>query len=264
MSIDLAAYLARVGVDPAAVARPDRAALDTLILAHLRAIPFENLDIVLGRPIHVDLERVFAKLVTGRRGGYCFEHNTLFAEVLRRLGYAVVLLSSRVRWLATDVTPRTHMMLEVALADGPYLADVGFGGQCPTRALPLALGEHPTAHGRMRFVAGDPGHLLLEMAGDAGWQPMYTFTREPQYPIDFEVANHYTSTHPASRFVAGPIAARTTERGRLTYARGELVHRTGETVEKTAITTGDELLATLATRFGLDFPPGTRFRGGPA
>jgi N-hydroxyarylamine O-acetyltransferase len=264
MTVDLAAYLARVGVAPAAVARPDRAALDTLILAHQRAIPFENLDIVLGRPIHVELERVFAKLVTARRGGYCFEHNTLFAAVLRALGHDVVLLSSRVQWMATAVTPRTHMMLEVALADGPHLADVGFGGQCPTRALPLVVGEHATAHGAMRLSPGDPGHLVLELAADGGWQPLYTFTREPQYPIDFEVANHYTSTHPSSRFVAGPIAAVTTERGRLTYARGELVERIGDAVERTPIADADQLLAILGERFGLAFPPGTRFRGGPA
>ena len=90
-------------------------------------IPFENLDIQLGRPIRLDLESIQSKLVRGRRGGYCYEQNSLFAAVLERIGFRVTTLAARVRKGASRVLPRTHMLLSVDAADSPWLADVGFG-----------------------------------------------------------------------------------------------------------------------------------------
>ena len=260
MTFDLDAYFARIGVSTRGA--PTLATLDALIWAHLRHIPFENLDIVLGRPIKIDLDSVATKLVTARRGGYCFEHNTLFAEVLRAHGFEVIALSARVRWLATGPTPRTHMCLEVMVDGRPHLVDVGFGGTCPTRAVPLASGVYESRHGRLR-LRDDTGFTVLDAETKGEWEPLYMFTREPHHPIDFEVANHYTSSHPASRFTLGPSVALTTDTGRITYRAGEFTERIGDRATVTPITRAPQLLELLAERFGMVFPPHTEFIGGP-
>ena len=120
--------------------------------AHCAAIPFENLDILLGRPIALDLPALEAKLVRARRGGYCFEQNTLFQAALEALGFRVTALAARVRVGATEVRPRTHMLLRVDLPEGAFVADVGFGGDGPST-------RSPSRRGRETWV-GRTGHRL--------------------------------------------------------------------------------------------------------
>ena len=126
--IELDAYLARIGHDgPLA---PDIATLAALHDAHVRAIPFEAIDPLLGRPVSLDLSAVQDKLVARRRGGYCFEQNLLFKAVLECVGFPVIGLAGRVRWMSppgAPLGPRTHMFLRVDTPEGAYLADVGFG-----------------------------------------------------------------------------------------------------------------------------------------
>lgn len=253
-------YLARIGV--ARPARPDREALAAIQWGHVRAIPFENLDILLGEPIRIDLDSVHAKLVERRRGGYCFEQNTLLAAALRELGFEVTTLSARVRWLATVPTPRTHMLLAVDIAGrGRYLVDAGFGGTCPTGPIALAAGtEAALHHDRYRLVE-DGAALMLQLSTPEGWADLYAFTLEPTLPIDYELANHWTSTHPTSHFTRAPTLARTTDEGRITLRGNELARRRGTQIEREAITDPERLLTVIATEIGLVFPPGTRFRG---
>src|SRR5262249_12522387 len=123
--LNLDAYFARIGYT--GERRAAHAVLDAVHLAHATSVPFENLDIFLGRPIRIDLESVQAKLVHARRGGYCFEQNTLFAAVLEQLGFPVTCLAARVRLGASRVLPRTHMVLKVEAEGASWLADVGFG-----------------------------------------------------------------------------------------------------------------------------------------
>src|SRR2546422_1681671 len=120
VTIDLDAYFTRIGY--AGVRRPTMETLRALHLAHATHISFENLDVLLGRPILLDLESLQAKLVRGRRGGYCFEQNALFAAVLERLGFTVTRLAARVRMGVTRVLPRTHMALAVEVDGGSWLA----------------------------------------------------------------------------------------------------------------------------------------------
>ena len=135
MAIDFKAYAARINY------KGDFApTLDTLRavhLAHATHIPFENLDILLGRPIRLDIESITAKLIHGRRGGYCFEQNALFAAVLEAAGFGVKRLAARVRMGAAEVRPRSHMLLCVEAEGERWLADVGFGGE--GLLLPVAL-----------------------------------------------------------------------------------------------------------------------------
>lgn len=129
------AYLHHIGVDDPGP--PSLANLDRLIDAHLRRVAFENLDVLLDRSIEIDADKVFAKVVEGSRGGYCFELNSLFARLLLALGYELELLVARVRWgLPEDAPPtqQSHLMLRLYLAEGEFLVDVGFGSANPPRA----------------------------------------------------------------------------------------------------------------------------------
>src|SRR5262249_26883142 len=128
MSFDLDAYLARIGY--AGPRAPTAEGLHDVHAAHALAIPFENLDILLGRGVSLDPARLAAKLVDARRGGYCFEHNSLIAAALRELGFIVEILGARVRMgpPRPNLPPRTHCLLRVTIDGAPWLADVGFGG----------------------------------------------------------------------------------------------------------------------------------------
>ena len=258
-ALDLDAYLRRV--DHRGGREPTLATLQALHLAHATHIPFENLDILLGRPIRIDLGSLQAKLVAGGRGGYCFEQNTLFAAVLGALGFEVTLLAARVRFGATRVLPRTHMVLKVRSEDGDWLADVGFGAA--GLLFPLRFGERNA--GRQFAwtyrLDEDAGQWVLRSLRDGAWADLYAFTLEPQLAVDFEVANHYVSTHPQSRFVQTLTAQRVLPEERRTLVNQELSIERATGIEHRGLSRGDaELLALLAEAFDLHFPAGTRFR----
>jgi len=249
--VDLTAYLRRTGTERPA--GPTLGALAALHEAHVGAIPFENLDVLLGREIRLDLDALQAKLVAGGRGGYCFEHNTLFAAVLEALGFAVTRLFGRVGSRPDAVRPRTHMVLRVDLPEGAFLADVGFGGDGPVRPVPLDArnaGDGATH----RVLAEADGFALHGPEGS-----LYTFTLERQHAVDFEVANHWTSTHPSSRFRLTLTAQRSWPGARAILRDRELVETRGAERRTTTIRDPGHLLAVLDGVFGLRFPAGTRF-----
>jgi N-hydroxyarylamine O-acetyltransferase len=238
----------------------DAAGLFELHEAHALAIPFENGDIQLGLGVSLELARIFDKLVTRRRGGYCFEQNGLFAAALEALGFSVTRLGARVRLGATGATARTHKLLAVAASGRTWLCDVGFGADGLYRPLPLEPGEHDSDGERYRLRA-DGDTLALAVWRDGAWLELYAFTREPLHAIDFEVANWFTSTHPGSRFVKTLTAQRLVAGGeRRTLRNRELSIRSGDQVTTRTIATPDELVDVLAELFDLRFPAGTRFR----
>ena len=150
-----------------------------------------------------------AKLVAGRRGGYCFEQNSLFAAMLRELGFEVDVLLARVRRGAQRLLPRTHMVLQVHVGPECWLADVGFGGDGLLRPAPLdPPGEVQALPWVHRIVAEQPGLRVMQSWIDDDWHDLYAFTLEPQYQVDVEMSNHYVSTHPDSRFVQTLTAQR--------------------------------------------------------
>lgn len=198
--LDLEGYLERVG--HRGDLRPEVSTLETLHLEHLARIPFENVDVRLGRPLGLDLGSLQAKLVRRRRGGYCFEHNTLFAAVLRALGFEVATLEARVRPPgATAPLPRTHMVLRAEAGGRSWLADVGFGGDGPLLPVPLDGSTSEQADGS--YAIGREGrdvHVLRRLWGGS-WRDLYAFTPTPALAVDFAVAHHFTATHPESAFV---------------------------------------------------------------
>ena len=255
--IDLDAYLARIGY--AGSREPGLRTLTALHQAHVTAVPFENLDILLGRGISLDLGALQAKIVGGRRGGYCFEQNTLFQAVLAQLGFRVVALAARVRAGMTGVRPRTHMLLREELEEGPYLADVGFGGDGLVHPLSFEPGaEVRTAGVTHRLRREDD---LWVLTADMGREAidLYAFTLEPQHAADYEMANHYTSTWPASKFVLTLTAQRSWPEGRAVLRNRDLAVRRDGTVRTETIRDAEHLLQVLEREFGLSFPAGTRF-----
>jgi N-hydroxyarylamine O-acetyltransferase len=257
VEIDLDAYLRRTGA--ARPLAPSAEALADLQQAHVGAIPFENLDILLDRPILLDLASLQAKLVEGRRGGYCFEQNTLFQAVLEGLGFEVTPLAARVRVGATSVRPRTHMLLRVDFPEGPHIADVGFGADGPVRSLPLLGGREHWLGGVGHRLKEEDGLRVLEGNVDGRWADLYAFTLQPQLPVDYEMANHFTSTYPSSGFRNRLTAQRFSPERRIILRDRELTAREGALSEMTTVRDPEHLLEVLERHFDLVFPPGTRF-----
>jgi N-hydroxyarylamine O-acetyltransferase len=204
----LDAYRRRVGVADSSV--PDLDTLRRLHAAHVAAIPFENLDILLGRGISLELPRLVAKLAVGRRGGYCFEQNTLFLAVLTELGFRAMPMEARVRAGSTVLRPRTHMVIAVELDDRRWLADVGFGGEGLLE--PVALDGTPSVPtaGLAHRIVVEEDLFVLQARRTAEWDDQYAFRFERMHPVDFEMANWFTSTYPQSPFVRGLTVQRTT------------------------------------------------------
>jgi N-hydroxyarylamine O-acetyltransferase len=260
-SIDLGAYLSRIGYKGETSA--SRATLAGLQLAHATSIPFENLDILLGRPISLDLERLQAKLVAGRRGGYCFEQNALFAAVLESVGFKVTRLAARVRLGTLAVRPRSHMLLSVEVDGEPWLADVGFGCCGPLHPVRIQQAEPIRPFAWTFQVRHDGGVYVLQSYEPEGWSDLYSFTLEPQYPVDYEVANYYTATHPHSPFVHTLIVEGQTAEVRRSLRNRELTEEKPGEVSTETLWDDAALLGVLADLFGLHFPEGTHFRFRP-
>ena len=267
----LTAYLARIALDTPPPATAD--GLTALLSAHRQAIAFENLDVRLGRGIRIDSDSAFDKLVTRRRGGYCFEQNRLFADMMAQLGFPVRPLLARVRLgLLPDAMPvRSHVLLLTELAGRPWIVDAGFGGSF-VPPMPLHDGNvHHTGDGaahRLRRIGerGDlSGEWLLQRAGPVGgtdgravasndWQPQYSFDLGQVAPDDLEQANHWTSTRPATRFTTLHIASIALPDGFAAMTDGTLKVYGGGTEREPVITrTASDYAAVMRDLFFLDF-----------
>lgn len=219
--IDLDAYFKRIAYTGSRA--PTLETLRALHFAHTMAVPFENLTVLGGAPVLIDLPSLQKKIVANNRGGYCFEVNGLFAAVLRALGFNVTTLIGRVRWKAPEEVEsnRSHMLSLVDLPEGRFLVDIGFGGITMTGPVPFMLDEElATPHEPRRLLArdvqGSAGFELQAKLGPDIWAPIYRFTLEPNGPVDYEQANWFTSTHPTSIFKQFLIIGRPTPTERKT------------------------------------------------
>jgi len=258
-AFDLDSYFARIRyVGPRA---PTLETLRAIQLLHAQAIPFENLDPLLGRSPRLDIDSLQRKLVRSRRGGYCFEQNTLFREVLRALGFRVTGFAGRVLWSRPSDTPppRSHMILRVEIDGIAWLADVGFG-LSPTGPLLFEPElEQQTPHEAFRLLKdGDVFTLQCKLLGK--WQSFYRFDLQPQEDVDYEVANHYVSTWPTSHFLSSLIAARATPDRRYGLRGNQLSIRPLEgEPEQRALASAAEIRAVLDEVFGIEVPEPERF-----
>jgi N-hydroxyarylamine O-acetyltransferase len=253
---DREAWLARIAYDGDLA--PTLDTLRGLVWAHAQAIPYESLDIMLGRVPDLRVPELERKMVHARRGGYCFEQNMLFRAGLRSLGFRVASLQGRVvRGLAIDAPrPAIHMLLQVELPQGPYLADVGFGNLAPTAPLRLEPQiEQATPHETMRFVE-IAGELTLQSKLGERWEHIYRVIPYPRYDTEYEIANWYTATHPDAPYPRNMIAARPLPggiRATLFNRRLKVRHPDGRS-EFRAIDGDEDFGPVLRQDFGIDLP----------
>ncbi|MCX6953781.1 MAG: arylamine N-acetyltransferase [Verrucomicrobia bacterium] len=259
-AIDLPAYFARIGYD--GPRDPTLATLRAVLFRHVCTIPFENLDILLGRRIAIDFPSVERKLVRDRRGGYCFEQNLLLCTALRALGFQVMTIAGRIRLgrLPDEPAGLTHMLLIVELDGRRYVADAGIGSWSLSAPLLLDTEEEQATPHEPRRLLHQAGYYLQQVKLGAEWSDVVRFNLEPQHPIDYELGNWFTCTHAQSRFMQNLAVSRSAEGRRYTLLNREFTIRQSDgRAEKRDLGTPDELLVVLAEHFGLHFSPGTRF-----
>lgn len=264
--MDVSAYLERIEYD--GPLEPSIDTLRTLHYRHMLAVPFENLDIHLGRPISLDEEDLFQKIVTRRRGGFCYELNAAFAALLQGLGFSVTYLSARVaREGGVYSQDFDHLVLLVQLADGPgdmdqghpldsistrWLADVGYGDSFrrPLRLDEQGIQKEPG--GAYRIEHEGIHRIVWQRQGDGPWERNYCFTLQPRRLEDFAGMCHYHQTSPESGFTQRRICTRATPPGRITLSDTQLiVTEYGNKVEE-PVTGEGEYRIILEKYFGID------------
>jgi len=252
---DLPSYLTRIGLH--AAPPPTLDGLRALHRAHVLAIPFENLDIQLGRGVRLDPASLQDKIVKGRRGGYCFEQNGLFAMALAAIGIDAEPREARVRPAPGVILPRTHMTLVTPFAGRAWLVDVGFGGEGLIDPMPMD-GEAVNQEGWLyRVLPEASAHVLQLRRGDA-WIDQYVVLPGRVHPVDYEMANWFTSTWPESPFV------RTITAQRIAGATRHILRNFTYTVAdpngtRTREISYDELVPLLRSVFGIDVPSDAQF-----
>jgi N-hydroxyarylamine O-acetyltransferase len=262
--VDLDAYFKRI--DYEGPREPTLAVLRALTLKHPDAIPFENLDVLLGRGISIAPADIDAKLIGAGRGGYCYEQNGLLKRVLTALGFQVEGLMARVQWLVPEGAPprpRSHMVLGVQLDGETWLVDNGFGGCVLTGPLKLFSDEtQDTPHGQFRIVdvaLGGVAERQVQANLSGKWAPLYQVAKGAWADIDYEQANYFTYTHPSSHFTWSMTIGRTTPTARYALKNNRFTHRdlTGAVVEQRDLSV-DELETTLRDVIGLPVAPDWR------
>jgi len=253
--MDRAKYLERIGVSDGQLS-PDIETLRRLQRAHLLSVPFENLDIHWKRPIVLDVELFYHKVVIERRGGFCYELNGLFNELLTSIGFTTRLISARV-FNGKEFTPRfSHAAIIVTIGDEEHLADVGFGDFTsePLRFAPEAEQNDPKAD----FIIRRYGEELFEVVKreNGGWKSEYLFMDEPHELSDFAEMCDFQQYSPLSHFTKGKLISIMTPTGRKTLTDAKFIVTDGSERRETDITGDDEFYSVLLAEFGITRPSG--------
>ncbi|MCC2685726.1 MAG: acetyltransferase [Paenibacillaceae bacterium] len=248
-------YLDRIGY--AGPIEATLAVLSEIQDCHLHSVPYENLDILRGVPLSLEIPALFDKIVVRRRGGFCFESNALFGWLLGELGFPVTNLFARF-WRDEPNPPpkRRHQVLRVEAQGAAYLCDVGVGGIVPRRPIRMELAlEQQQGEECYRLERDtDFGWALCELKGGR-WSRIYTFTDEPQWPKDYLMASYWCEHAPDSIFKKGAMVAIRTREGRNTIAGNEFRIFTLDGVRTFIPKTEDEYRDALRMHFGIDLGP---------
>ncbi len=257
--VNLKAYFERIGF--AGSIAPTLATLDLLHALHPATIPFENLSPLMGDPVALDQPSLERKLLSERRGGYCFEHNLLFMRMLQDLDFVVRPLLARVVWTNPDGAnrPPSHLLLLVEVNGQNHIADVGFGGLTLTTPLRLRADvEQSTPHETFRLTGGDPDWTLEVQIGE-DWKPVYMFSLDAVSLEEIEPINLAIATDPASPFTHELRVALAPSGKRLKLHNTSLTIQPVEgEAEKRNIGTMETLRSVLTTEFGLVLPSDKR------
>ncbi|MBX9444345.1 arylamine N-acetyltransferase family protein [Dickeya chrysanthemi] len=242
-------YLQRIGVS----ALPAEPALQlrTLHLAHLMHIPFENLDVVFGKPIPLNQSAIYRKIVDDRRGGFCYELNYGFYLLLQALGFEVQLLAGQV-WNDDGHygQPFDHLFLKVELPQSAVIADISFGDSFCV-PVPLSGTVSDEAFARYRVVTEAGEYQLQQQQPGKAWKTQYKFTLQPHQLAEYAGMAHYHQTSPLSPFTNKALCTRVTPEGRLTLSDNRLiVTRQGQKSER-LIGSHRDYLDCLQQHFGI-------------
>lgn len=254
-------YLDRIGFS-----RPLDGSCETLAAlhwAHVHSVPYENLDILAGKYLSLEIPDVYDKVVVRRRGGYCFELNGLFAWLLRELGYKVTEYYGRyLDGEPLEMPMRRHRIARIDLDGKVYICDVGVGVCAPRHPLLFVVGEEQKQGNELyRIVTHPTLGYVVEFVHKGKWERLYSFTEDPQYPIDFEMPNHWCLTHPDAIFKNMTMVFIRTSEGRNTIAdiqdtTGKKVQEfrrfTSKGVETFIPGTGEEYREALRSHFGIN------------
>jgi N-hydroxyarylamine O-acetyltransferase len=256
--MDVEVYLKRIRYQAPVINRPSASLLRSLHRAHLFNVPFENLDIHLGRKIICDETRILHKIVNEHRGGFCYELNGAFAALLRALGFRVTLLSARVAREDGSCGPEfDHLTLRVDLEE-PWLADVGFG-EGFLEPLRLGSGMEQAQSGRVYRLTSRPTSGLpstysefgLEVMLEGNWKSEYAFSLQPRQFSEFAGMCHHHQTSPESHFTRQRICSLATPDGRVTLSDDKLTETHCGSRQETLLSGDQEWRSKLSELFGV-------------
>ena len=251
--MEINAYLDRINYQGSLT--PTVETLRQLHRAHMFCVPFENLDVHLGNPIILSLENIYDKIVRRRRGGFCYELNSLFGWLLEQLGFTVTLLSARVFNSTEPGAEFDHLLLLIEL-EKHLLADVGFGDSF-LEALWLDTNKESIQHGiAYRLIDSETEKVLQRRSdssqNDADWHPQYIFSLTPHQLTDFSGMCHYHQTSPQSYFASKTVCSRPTTTGRVTLSNHRLITTTAGQRQEQDIQNPQEYRRLLKLHFGID------------
>jgi N-hydroxyarylamine O-acetyltransferase len=247
--LDVRGYLDRIGYSGPIEATAEN--LRALHRAHLLAVPFENLDISLGRRIVVDEEAILRKIVELQRGGFCYELNSAFAALLRALGFQVTLLSARVARSDGGEGPEfDHLTLRIDLEE-PWLADVGFGDSFLEPLRLEAEAEQSDPAGAFRLVEDGGRWYMQKRESNGDWIAQYSFSLLPRRLEEFAAMCDVHQTSPKSSFTQKRICSRATPKGRITLSEMNLIVTSRGGREERTIGSEQERQRILEREFGV-------------
>ena len=256
--LDLAGYLRRIGYS--GPVNPSAEVLRGIHRFHMLSVPFENLDIFLGRGIVCDEQRFARKIIEENRGGFCYELNGAFAALLRELGFTVTMLSARVPRQDGTLAPEfDHLTLRVDLQE-PWLADVGFGDLFlePIKLLPGV--EQQQGGRRFRISETNDSYLLERTEPGGAWKRQYVFNLQPRQLGEFAGMCGYHQTSPESHFTQKKLCSMATREGRLTLSDRRLIRTINDRKEETFLGSEEEWHRALKDYFGIVLPDATSAR----
>ncbi len=220
--------------------------------AHYMTVPYENFDILAGKPISLELSDIYRKIVLEHRGGYCFELNGLFGALLKELGYNVTEYFSRYLRDEPPLPMSRHRVLVVKVQNKSYFTDAGVGGVVPRWPLAMTLGLEQKQNNEIYRLYREPilGNVIQEMC-NGEWSNYISFTDEPAYPVDFIATNYWCQYAKESIFNKGPMAAILTSNGRVTMFGKEVRIFSPQGVKVIPFNDQDELKALAKKWFGI-------------
>lgn len=246
-------YLQRIEYD--GILSPDLSVLSGLQWAHITHIPYENLDILAGIPLSLDVEDLFQKIIVKKRGGYCFELQGLYGELLKSIGFSLTQYSARFMDKPGVVQMRRHRVLVVSVENTRYLTDVGIRSESPRCPLRLVQNElQSDGICEYRFQKDSfYGWVLCQKERGKAWKPMYGFTEEPQIDDDFVMPSFYCERHPASTFNKFMKISIFSGESNFTLVDGVFQeYRNAKVLLRKRLTSQLEMQTILKTYFGLE------------